>query len=134
MQIQRIQTLWLTIAFILAVVSLCFPWLKIDGTFLSAGNDVPLLILSLLAVLFSLVAIFIYRNLRRQKLVAAIAAVMAIFAVGYALALSFLGPNPESEICVLAPLAMTFSGLFDVLARNAMVRDEKLLRSADRLR
>lgn len=134
MQIQRIQSLWLTISFILAIVSLCYPWLKIDGGYVTIQNNVPLLVLALLAVMLPLVAIFLYRNLRRQKLVCSIAALMSLFSIGYVVALSYLGPNPESEVCIVAPVAMALSGIFDILARRAIVHDEKLLRSADRLR
>lgn len=134
MQIQRIQSLWLLIACVCAVVSLCFPWLKIGGGFVSVENDIPLMIISLLATIFPLLAIFMYRNLSRQKLVCSLAAIMAILAIGYTVALSYLGPNPESDICFLSPVLMAFSGIFDMLGRRAIIHDEKLLRSADRLR
>lgn len=134
MQIQRIQTVWLIVAFILAVTSMCFPWLKIDAVTVDVKTDIPLLVLSLLAVLMPLIAIFMYGNLRRQKRVTALGALMAMLTVGYAVSLSYLGPNPEAELCITAQVLMTLSAVFDLLARRGMVHDEKLLRSADRLR
>lgn len=136
MQIQRIQSLYLLIAFGCALTSLFFPWLHFEHFSMDvyAWSNIFMLILAALATVLPLLAIFMFRNLRRQKLVAAIAAFMAIFALGYVVALSYLGPDPDGSLCLAAPLCMAASGLFDVLARNAIISDEKLLKSADRIR
>ncbi len=93
-----------------------------------------MLILTVLATVLPLLAIFMFRNLRRQKLVAALAAFMAVFSLGYVVALSYLGPDPDGSLRLVAPLCMAASGIFDILGRNAIISDEKLLKSADRIR
>lgn len=134
MQIQRIQTLWLIIALVCAIFSLTCNWLQIDQVYVNAHNNIPLLILGLLSTLLPLIAIFLYRNLRRQKIAARMSALFAVVTLGYAVALSYLGPNPEAELCILGPVSMALSGIFDCLAVGGISHDEQLLRSADRLR
>lgn len=134
MQIQRIQTLWLLLAAIFGGVSLAFKWLKIGSDTVAPFSDPVLITLAVLAVVLSLLGIVLYRNLQRQKLVCRLAALFSLFSVGYVVALSFLGPNPAAEVIVLGPSLMGVSCFFDCLAVNGIVRDEKLLRAADRLR
>lgn len=136
MQIQRIQSVWLLIAFATALTSIFLPWIHVPHASIDVygWSNIFLLILAGLAALLPLVAIFMFRNLRRQKLLCALSAFMAIFALGYVVALSWLGPDPEVSVTLTAPLLMACSGLFDVLARNAIRSDERLLKSADRIR
>jgi len=134
MQIQRIQNLYLAIAFIAAIVSLNFNWLSTGDTFVTIQNNIPLLILTLLATILPMMGICLYRNLRRQKLVARLSGLFVIFTLGYIVALSYLGPDPDAKVCLLAPCCIALSGILDGLAARAIVHDEKLLKSADRLR
>lgn len=136
MQIQRIQSVWLLIAFATALTSIFLPWIHVPASSIDVygWSNIFLLILAGIATLLPFVAIFMYRNLRRQKLVCALSAFMAVLSLGYVVALSYLGPEPEASVGMAAPLCMAASGLFDVLARNAIIADEKLLKSADRLR
>ena len=134
MQIQRIQTLWLIISLACAIVSLCFPWLYVADSPVGCSTDTPLLILALLATLLPLLAIFMFRNPQRQQLVCGLTALLAVGSLGYALAQCFLGPDEEARLALLAPIAMALSGIFDVLARNAIRSDIKLLRDSDRIR
>ncbi|MCM1310489.1 MAG: DUF4293 family protein [Bacteroides sp.] len=122
------------LALIATIVSLCFNWLMIDNVAVNIHNDYPLLVLALLATLMPLMAICRYKNLRVQKLISKLGAVFSLFTVGYVVALSFLGPNPEAEVCILAPCLMGLSCILDCLAVKSIVRDINLLKSADRLR
>lgn len=136
MQIQRIQSVWLLIAFAAALTSWFFPWLHFETASIDLfpWTNVFLMILAGFATLLPLLAIFMYRTLRRQKLTCALAAFMAVFSLGYVVALSWLGADPDGSVCLTAPMLMACSGLFDVLARNAIRSDENLLKSADRIR
>lgn len=136
MQIQRIQSVWLLIAFAAALTSWFFPWLHFETASIDLfpWTNVFLMILAGFATLLPLLAIFMYRNLHRQKLTCALAAFMAVFSLGYVVALSWLGADPDGSVCLTAPMLMACSGLFDVLARNAIRSDENLLKSADRIR
>lgn len=134
MQIQRLQNLYLLLAFIAAVVSLNFNWLIVNGTSVTIRSDYPLLILALMATLLPMMALSRFKNLHSQKLITRLSAIFALFTIGYVVALSFLGPNPEAEVCILSPCLMGLSGIFDCLAVRSIIHDEKLLKSADRLR
>lgn len=134
MQIQRIQNLYLLLAFIVAVVSLNFSWLVVGDVTVTIKNDLPLMILALMATLLPLLGLCRYKNLRSQKLIGRLSALFALFTLGYVIALSYLGPNPAAEVCILSPCLMAVSGVLDCLAVRGIVSDEKLLKSADRLR
>lgn len=134
MQIQRIQTLWLLLGAVASGVSLFFPWFRVGEESIKATESVPLLVLALMAVVIPLLAIFMYKSLGRQKLVAKLAALFSLITIGYAVALSTFGPDGDAGVCVLAPMCMAVGGIFDYLAVKGIVHDEKLLRSADRLR
>ncbi len=135
MQIQRIQTLWLLLGAVASGVSLIFPWFRVGDVSVDATESVPLLVAAILAVALPLLAIFMYKSLGRQKLVAKLGALFSLLTIGYAVALSTFGPDgADAGVCVLAPVCMAMGGIFDYLAVKGIVRDERLLRSADRLR
>lgn len=134
MQIQRLQNLYLLLALITAAISLNFNWLIIGNTAVTICNDYALMVLALLATILPLLAICRFKRLGAQKLISRLSALFALFTVGYVVALSFLGPNPEAEVCILSPCLMGMSCIFDCLAARAITHDINLLKSADRLR
>ena len=105
MQIQRIQSVWLLIAFATALTAIFLPWIHVPTASIDVygWSNIFLLILTGLAALLPFVAIFMFRNLRRQKLLCALSAFMALFALGYAVALTWLGPDPELSLTLTAP-------------------------------
>lgn len=136
MQIQRIQSVYLLVAFAAALTSWFFPWIHFEAHSIDLFpyTNIFLGILAGLATLLPLIAIFMFRNLRRQKLMCAVSAFMVIFSLGYVVSLNYLGADADGVIQLCAPLLMGASGIFDVLARNAIRSDENLLKSADRIR
>jgi len=99
----------------------------------------PLFLLNILAGILSLISIFLYRNrVMQMKLVR-----LAIFLDVILIALIFfiygqivertlgVSPNYLDEIGVYFPLIML---VFLLLANRFIIRDERLVRSADRLR
>lgn len=134
MQIQRLQTLWLIMAIILGVASSAFPWLNAGGEVVKVCDVPALCALVALSLALPCLGIFMYRNLRRQKIVAKLAALFSLFAVAYGVAMSFIGPNAEAEVEIPGPVLMCVSCLFDCLAVRGISKDEQLLRAADRLR
>lgn len=134
MQIQRLQNLYLIIAFICAIVSLSFPWINLPEGNISVQNNVPLLILGLLATILPLLGICLYKNLQRQKLVSRLAALFAFFTLAYAWILDWTNIENGATMALLTPCAVVFSCLFDIFATGAIKSDQKLLKAADRLR
>ena len=134
MQIQRIQTLWLIMAVIIAAISFAFPWIKIEESFIGLCDNIPMLILGLLASILPLVSIFLFRNLKRQKTTTQLSRLFALATFSYTVALSFLGPDKDAKMLILGPSLMVLSCIFDYLALKGINRDAKLLRDSDRLR
>ena len=92
------------------------------------------LILSILASALALAGICLFKNLRRQKLAAGLCALMGLLSVSYALALTYLTPDSEVVSIATGTIPMAIGAIFAIMARNRVIHDEKLLRSADRLR
>lgn len=134
MQIQRIQTLWLILAVIIAAISFAFPWIKIEESFIGLCDNIPMLILGLLASILPLVSIFLFRNLKRQKTTTQLSGLFALVTFSYTVTLSFLGPDKDAKMLILGPSLMVLSCIFDYLALKGINRDAKLLRDSDRLR
>lgn len=157
--LQRIQSVYLSIAFLALVVLFFFPmasflseeiYLKFYVTNvrnLAPGGPVPFsalynlpLLLAMVAVtIMTLMCIFLYKNRIRQIQVTNIAVMLNILSI---LAILFiyiplvekrtgLKPDYASGIGIYLPIV---SLLFLVLANRAIKRDEKLVRSSDRLR
>lgn len=157
--LQRVQTLFLFIAFAASVCLFFFPLAGIYSTTVaykfyvyelrnmvpdeesafSFMTVLPLFLLNILAGILSLICIFLYKNrVRQMKLVR-----LAIFLDVILIALIFfiygqivertlgVSPNYLDEIGVYFLLIML---VFLLLANRFIIKDERLVRSADRLR
>lgn len=154
--IQRIQSVWLFIATACIFGLFLFPYLrimdsdgiakdlKVTGVYQNVGGQVvqteAFLVLTIATVLVGLlpfVIIFLYKNRKKQVLFAYIAIVL-VLAYSYWLGQTAkntignisLGPENYGIGAILPSIAL----LFIILAIRAIKRDEKLIRSADRLR
>lgn len=136
MQIQRIQTLWLILAAICAAVSFAYPWLLLPDFTLYIKHNAAMVICASLAALLPIIGIFLYRNLKRQKTVSLLAAWFGVFTIVTAILLPIAGKinADDVQMCILGPILMCVSCIFDSLAIKGITRDAKLLRDADRLR
>ena len=154
--IQRIQSLYLLLTSVLSVLFL-------SGNFLSFINDsgaeiimnyrglwmqrpveatliresqLIILIIGLLLIILPLIAIFLYRNRQQQlKLAAASTILSAVFVIIVAW---YAYSNAQIHQAVLSPVFRTFLPLMmllsSILAWHGIRKDEKLVRSYDRLR
>lgn len=153
--IQRIQTLYMLIAMILAMTCLCLP----IGTFIPNEIREPvvmynlgmlsgtathefdfstcvMLIILLAACSLTLMTVFMYKNRRRQAMMCGVAIVMLV--VWYVLYVVFGitksdAFNARFSIRMAAALPAV-SLILTVLARRAILKDEALVRAADRIR
>lgn len=154
--IQRIQSVWLFIATVCIFGLFLFPYLRImdadgiakdlkaTGVYQNVGGQVvqteAFLVLTIATVLVGLlpfVIIFLYKNRKKQVLFSYIA-IALVLAYSYWLGQTAkntignisLGPENYGIGAILPSVAL----LFIILAIRGMKRDEKLIRSADRLR
>lgn len=143
--IQRIQSVYLFLAFVLSIVSVAMfstsVWFANGGTSLvSAVYHVSYPVLGCLFPFFllvsgilSVVCIFGYKNRKRQTTLVlmsqlSIIGAFLVFLIPYIADRSL---QLEWSAIVLLPL---FAFIFNMLARKAIIKDEKLVRSTDRIR
>jgi hypothetical protein len=128
--IQRIQTIYLLLVAGLSTITLFLPVAAI-GTF----NWTPFVECGLAAVL-SIVALFLFK--KRTLQVKICYAVAGLLLVSYLIALvDFWLPNYETnpDLVFKAPIVLPiFAFVLDILAIVAIQKDDKLVRSLDRLR
>lgn len=150
--IQRIQTVYLFIAAILLIVCACLP----VGTFYPEGMGSPMAMYNLcilsedtgmnfavcgllcllgLATVSNIIAIFGYKNRKSQAKQCMMSICLQILWIAYYLVFAYaIGLDnttfQPSFMCVMPCIAM----ILTVLARRAIIADEKLVRSVDRIR
>lgn len=132
MVIQRWQTVFLFLAFVMMIASVFMPWCSIpaDGITITPASIPAMLILNLLVALLLIVDIFMYRNTSRQKMIARIAA--ALTAISAITGLLMLNGADIAWFGAILPMLLTEVCIFIALCR--IQSDENLLRNADRLR
>lgn len=133
MQIQRLQNLFLFIALALMAVSIFLPWWSAGAETITPLSNPMLLILCCLAAAMALIGIILFRNLRRQKLVCGLSALIGLLAATYGAAMTFMDTDTTISISYGASI-MALGAIFAIMARNRVIHDENLLKSADRLR
>lgn len=135
--IQRIQTIYLLIAFIImGMLPYVFP-LEITSTgqkIFTADHLVDMLLFSLSAIL-SLISIFLFKNRKLQFVLGRLNIILNLILLGlfvyHSLSLSGEVATSEKGIGMFLPI---FSIVFLVLANKAIKKDEDLVKSVDRLR
>ena len=144
--IQRLQSIFLLLTGGCLGGSFAFPFADsasaIPGTlfadgFFTAGDNIVIAILLGVGALAALGAIFLYTNRRLQRNIASAAAICAVGAIAFGVFVFMqqadaMGPVEVDEEpgAILPALAVVFAGL----AVRYINKDERLVRSADRLR
>lgn len=155
--LQRIQSIFLAIVVISGVLSFVFPIasymnpdrgtyeLTVIGlkhiesqTFLKFTLTSPMWILTIISILLTGIAIFVYHNRRRQVLLVHTAFLVNIILIALVYLLysnrifrENIGVEPSYGLGAFLPL---ISIVFLVLASRSIRKDEALVKSADRLR
>ena len=134
--IQRIQTLWLLLASACSSATLFFPFYtgnKDNNLFIeiNAKSHFLLLILCVAVILSTVLAIFFYKNRKKQMLIVAVSLVLQILNIVFFLyqTKSFI----QGAISFSALFTFTVP-VFLMLALLGIRKDEKLIQSMDRLR
>lgn len=139
--IQRIQSLWLLVASALAFITLKTSFfsgnimvnnVKTFQRFTAVGSML-LMILTVVVALAALVAIFLYKDRKVQLRVVAGALIVSILnlVLYYKGTGDFIPSDWAFDLTALLALAIPF---FLFLATRGIVRDNKLMKSLDRLR
>lgn len=150
MVIQRVQTLYLllSIAFMTAFFFLPFGYIKVvDGATaaqalqpLTGLSGLGFIIPTSVAIFFSLLAIFLFKALPTQKLLVALSAVVSlaeVIMVIYVLVSRYYSTDPTATDTAIwggGGLLLIGAIIVDIAAYRSISRDQRLLRSYDRLR
>jgi hypothetical protein len=141
--IQRIQSLWLLIASFLSAALFITPLFSysVNGveTLLRANNFYPLLLIDGVMAIYPLLAIFRFKERKKQRAFAIVAIVACASFIGVMLMrISFIHSHTQDILNehYLLPGALmpAIAIIFNVLAILSINKDEKLVRSMDRLR
>lgn len=138
--IQRIQTIWLLLAFLLSVILFVVPVFKAGDNTLKIGGDYVAVIINVISIFLSLWAIFRYKNRKGQKQMTYLNVIVNIGLLAWLFniisnfeeiqKISF-GQDGYFWIGAFLPI---FTILCLILAIAGIRKDEKLLKSLDRLR
>ncbi len=137
--LQRIQSVFLTLALVLQGLIFVFPFAKVadaqgNETLLTCA-DFPLILFQLLTFTFTLVTIFFYKNRKRQILFCniniwlLIAYVLVLYWQAYGL--SQAAAAMQFKLGMIIPW---LAAILIYLAKRGIAKDEALVKSLDRLR
>jgi hypothetical protein len=138
--IQRIQTIWLFLSALCAAFTYKFPFytgnkipISVTGEQqkLVASSNFILLILTALLIIGTFIIIFLYKNRKQQLWLTILALVISI--VNIIIYFTELKKFVSGTISLTAILAFIIP-IFLLLATNGIWKDEKLVKSLDRLR
>ncbi len=135
--IQRIQTIYLFIAFLLSGVLIFFVslWDNESGKSFYVEEVILALALFLASAAVSLITIFLYNNRKLQFVLGRVNILFNFLLLGVFVYWSLMVPGEmqisEKGIGIFVPVLTI---VFIVLANKAIKKDEDLVKSADRLR
>ncbi|KAF0236861.1 MAG: DUF4293 domain-containing protein [Sediminibacterium sp.] len=139
--IQRIQSIWLLLAAGFSAVGFSLSFFsgnKLNETTnikewveYNASQNIPILILTVVIAVAALIAIFMFKDRKRQLLITLVTAVAAFINI----ALYYNAKSTFAEAKLDLGSLFSFAiPLFLLLAVKSIYKDEKLVKSADRLR
>ena len=134
--VQRIQSIYLLLAGVSnGMLIFLWPFLTIDNVPRMILNDPTFTIMTVLSTLISLFSIFRYRNRQQQVVSGRINIILNFTLFGLMLFLFFTLKKESEMINVhLTSFIPIISVVLISLANRAIMKDEALVRSADRMR
>lgn len=144
--IQRIQTLWLLVAGLLNAGVFYFPLYRghvqtagVDTlVYLTVGPRLPLVLLAIVMTALPLITIAMFGNRKRQKRMTAISIVATLAFISFAMTqvTPFLEANAgiANDSYWIGMILPFIAIVFLILAFLGIRKDDKLVRSLDRLR
>ena len=142
--IQRIQSVWLLLASICAFLTIKLHFFLLSNvnatvkvangfTYFTAQNNVLIFILTVAIALASIVAIFLYKDRKKQVFITSCIALGAIINIILYFAQIKTFITEQYELALTSTITFLIP-LFLLLAIRGIWKDEKLVKSADRLR
>jgi Domain of unknown function (DUF4293) len=135
--LQRIQSIWLLLAAILGFMTIKMPFysgnITSPGqvTHLNAASNILLLVLTVAMISVTVIDIFLYKNRKMQLRIAVVALLISL--LDLFLYYRQVQQYAEGTIALSSLLALAIP-VFLILAIRGMYKDEKLVKSLNRLR
>lgn len=137
--IQRVQTLWLLLASLFAFLTLKFPFYIISGTLgisnspieFNATTKTPLLMLTSILGALCFIIIFMYKQRKLQMKLCILSLVISL--VNIFLYFNYIKEYPTGGISIFSVFTFLIP-IFIILAMRGIYKDEKLIRSVNRIR
>lgn len=134
--IQRIQTVYLLLATILLTISAVYGLSCVIGSKDGVCGGWEVLsfgVLTLVAAIVSAITIFLFKNRLRQAKLARWSSLLILLAYLLVVISSYMTSSCffAGNIMVFLPFVAAF---FNIMARRAILKDEKMVRAADRIR
>jgi heme/copper-type cytochrome/quinol oxidase subunit 4 len=134
MVIQRWQSVFLLFGAILSVVLNFVPWATVDESVITLSTNAIALTINILVAILFILAIFMYRNMRRQKTITSIGILLSVINNIAAVVLTYCG-SPAGVINWYSGFMLFIvTVICGGLAHSRISADEQLLKSAYRLR
>jgi drug/metabolite transporter (DMT)-like permease len=137
--IQRIQSIWLLLAGTSSMLTLKFSFFTAqkDGIrfSLNTASEFYLIIIAVGIFLSAFISIFLFRNRKRQSSISIIGLLTSLLLNGFFLYAYFKNCyNIKDAVIALSAIIYFSIPVFFVLALLAIRKDERLIKSMDRLR
>lgn len=133
--IQRIQTVYLLIsALVMSLGTYTTELFSVNGELIMLSHSIYFVLLSGGVAGISLATLFYYKNRKAQVVLNRISTILTFVLIGLIL-VEFLGQPSEANVKIgLGMLLPLMNVILLVLANRAIMKDEMLVRAADRLR
>lgn len=141
--IQRIQSVWLFFAAFVSAALFIFPLYHYTqgGTemLMGARNEYLLLVIAALMTVVPMIAIFLFKDRKRQKLLIWLSVVLSVAFIAVMLMKiqnikNAVQPAINDNFAIPGPIIPVLTIVLLFLALSGIKKDEELLRSVDRLR
>lgn len=134
MVIQRWQSVFLLLGAILSA-AICFvPWAVVEDQTVTLSSNPIALTLNLVVTVLFLRAIFMYRNMPRQKTTTLIGLFLLMINNFSTICLTYIGDPAGTLVWYGGVVLFVMALICGSIAYNRISADQRLLRSADRLR
>lgn len=127
--IQRIQSIWLLLATVFAFLTFVLPF-SVGAVEVNAKTTIWLTIIGAFTGVMAFIDIFLYNNRKQQLRLCIIGILLSIIFI----VLCFMEMSKDKGTLALSCLIYFAPLAFYIMAFNGIRKDEKLIKSMDRLR
>lgn len=136
--LQRIQTIWLLLAGVAALLTFKFPFFYLQGATIPQKDELnglnagfPVLITSVVITILAFTAIGLYKSRTAQLRLCVVGILLELLLVFfyYKASTAFTKPGPSVYLILHVLIIISF-----MLAARGINKDEKLIKESDRLR